>query len=79
MGMPVSIRLADEVRETLEEEARERGVGLSALLREIATAEARRVRKERIRRRTEELGRYIASNPEAKEFFEDWGTPTAEI
>jgi len=79
MATPVSVRLDDTTRELLEQEARDRKIGLSALLREIAREAARETRRRRIRQQTEALGKYIATNPEAKEFFEFWGTPTAEL
>ena len=41
MSAPVSIRLDDEVRETLEAEARSRNIGLATLLRQIAAEAAR--------------------------------------
>ena len=73
MSAPISVRLDDSTRELLEREARERKIGLSALLREIATEAAKEARKRRIRKQTQALAEYIASNPEAKEFFEFWG------
>jgi hypothetical protein len=79
MSAPVSVRLDDTTRELLEREARERRIGLSTLLREIATEAAKEARRKRIRRQTQAVGEYIAKNPEAKEFFEFWGTPTAEL
>jgi hypothetical protein len=79
MSAPISVRLDDTTRELLEREARERKIGLSALLREIATEAAKVTRKRRIREQTQALAEYIASNPETKEFFEFWGTPTAEL
>jgi peptide deformylase len=78
MGAPISIRLDDDVREMLETEARTRGVGLSAYLRQVAKAEARRLWKERVRAQSEAVGAYVAVNPEARQFFEDWGTPDWE-
>jgi GNAT superfamily N-acetyltransferase len=78
MGGPISVRLDDKLRQTLEEEAQARGVGLSAYLRQLAEAEARRLERERIRAQTEAVGAYVAANPEARQFYEDWGTPTAE-
>jgi hypothetical protein len=78
MSAPVSIRLDDEVRKTLEAEARSRNIGLATLLRQIAADAARQVKRQRIREQTEAVGRYIASNPEAKEFAEFWGTPRQE-
>ena len=78
MAAPISIRLDDEVRKTLETEARARQIGLATLLRQIAAEAARQVKRQRIREQSEAVGRYIASNPEAKEFHEFWGTPRAE-
>jgi GNAT superfamily N-acetyltransferase len=78
MGAPISIRLDDDVREMLETEARARGVGLSAYLRQVAKAEARRLWKERVRAQSEAVGAYVAANPEARQFFEDWGKPDWE-
>jgi hypothetical protein len=78
MTAPISIRLDDEVRQTLEAEARSRNIGLATLLRQIAAEAARQVRRQRIREQTEAVGRYIANNPEAKEFAEFWGTPRQE-
>jgi hypothetical protein len=74
MGAPISVRLDQEVQETLEAEARRRQIGLSKLLRQIAAEAARQVKRERIRQQSEAVGRYVASSPEAQEFFEDWGT-----
>jgi post-segregation antitoxin (ccd killing protein) len=78
MSAPISVRLDDKVREELEAQARARNIGLSTLLREIAAEAARQAKRKRIREQTEAVGRYIASNPEAKEFAEFWGTPRQE-
>ena len=78
MAAPVSIRLDDDVRKTLETEARSRNIGLATLLRQIAAEAARQVKRQRIREQTEAVGRYIANHPEAKEFAEFWGTPRQE-
>jgi uncharacterized protein (DUF1778 family) len=75
---PVSIRLDDDIQATLEKAARERGIGLSTYLREVATKEARRLRRERIRAQSREVGVYVASSPEADEFYADWGNPSWE-
>lgn len=77
MGAPVSVRLDDGDQTTLEGVAASRGVGLSTLLREIASQEARRVRRERIRQQSRELAERIATSPGAQAFYEDWATPTA--
>ena len=78
MAAPISIRLDDEVRQELEAEARARNIGLATLLRQIAKDAARQVKRKRIWEQSEAVGRYIASNPEAKEFYEFWGTPRME-
>jgi hypothetical protein len=78
MAAPISIRLDDEVRQELEAEARSRNIGLATLLRQIAKEAARQVKRTRIREQSEAVGRYIASNPEAREFCEFWGTPRQE-
>jgi uncharacterized protein (DUF1778 family) len=78
MGHPVSVRLEGDVQATLEEAARERGIGLSTYLRELAAQEARRVRRERIRAQSRAVAQYVAATPEAQAFFDDWGTPAAD-
>ena len=78
MPVPISIRLDEDVRAALNEEARARGVGLSTYLRELATDAARELRRERIRRRSRAVGEHAARSPEATEFYEAWGTPRAE-
>jgi predicted transcriptional regulator len=78
MAAPISIRLDDEVRETLQAEARARNIGLATLLRQIAKDAARQVKRKRIREQSEAVGRYVASNPEAREFCKFWGTPRME-
>ena len=75
MAAPISVRLDEKTREELETQARARNVGLSTLLREIATEAARQAKRKRIREQSEAVGRYVAANPEAKEFYEFWGTP----
>ena len=49
MTAPISVRLDDDVRTTLEAEARSRGIGLATLLRQLAAEAAREVRRKRIR------------------------------
>lgn len=78
MSAPISIRLDDAVRSELEAEARARKIGLSTLLRQIAAETATELRKKRIREQSEAVGRYVASHPEAKEFYEFWGRPDWE-
>ncbi len=78
MGHLVSVRLEQDIQTTLEEAARERGMGLSSYLRELAANEARRVRRERIRAQSRAVGAYVAATPEAQTFYADWGTPGTE-
>jgi len=78
MAAPVSIRLDDDVRETLEAEARARHIGLSTYLRQIAAETAARLRRERIRDQSRAVGEYVASSAEAAAFYDEWGTPRLE-
>jgi hypothetical protein len=78
MAAPVSVRLDDDVRETLEAEARARHIGLSTYLRQIASETAMRLRRERIRAQSRAVGEYAAASPEASEFYQEWGTPRLE-
>lgn len=75
MSAPLSIRLADDVRDELEAQARARGIGLSTLLRDIATAAAREARRARIRAASAAVGTHVAGFAEAKAFYADWGAP----
>lgn len=75
MGVPISIRLDDDVRDELEAQARARGVGLATLLRDLATAAAREARRARIREASERVGSHVAGSPEGQAFYEAWGTP----
>ena len=76
---PLSLRLDDETRVTLEQEAAARHVGLSTLLRDLAVEAAQRIRRERVRRQSAAVGDYVASTPEAASFYADWGTPQARL
>jgi hypothetical protein len=79
MSSPISVRLDDMTRELLEREAQDRDIGLSALLREICTEAANEARRRRIRNQMQKVADHIKSSAEAQEFFEFWGTPTAEL
>ena len=74
MASPLSIRLDDDVL-TFDGAAKARGIGLATHPRDLAAAEARRIRRERIRDRN----RQVAGSAEAQAFFADWGTPTAKV
>ena len=78
MAAPVSVRLDDDVRKTLEAEARARHIGLSTYLRQIAIETAARLRREPIRAQSRAVGEYVASSAEAAEFYDEWSTPRLE-
>lgn len=75
MGLPVSIRLDDDVRAELETQARSRGIGLATLLRNLATDAAREARRNRIRQASATVGVRVATSAEGRNFYEEWGTP----
>jgi len=79
MPTPISVRLDDEVRTTLESEARIRGIGLATYLRQIAAEAARNVRRARIRAQSAAVGRAAAWQSDARSFYQDWGSPTTEV
>lgn len=86
MTIPLSVRLDDDVREELEKAAAERSIGLATLLRELASAEARRIRATRIRAQSGAVASYWKSSSAPAAFFEDVTTddvvdfyPVAEI
>jgi GNAT superfamily N-acetyltransferase len=78
VSAPISIRLDDDVRMTLEEEARAKGVGLATYLRDLAAQAARDVRRARIRDQSAQVARRVAEDPDALSFYEDWGSPPPE-
>jgi antitoxin component of RelBE/YafQ-DinJ toxin-antitoxin module len=48
VGVPISIRLDDDVRAELEAQAQAHGIGLATLLRDLATRVARDAQRARI-------------------------------
>lgn len=78
MSAPISVRLDDATRVSLEIEAKERQIGLSALIREIAAKAGKEAKRKRIREGSAKVARYIEQNPEAAEFMEFWTTPRIE-
>jgi GNAT superfamily N-acetyltransferase len=79
MGVPVSVRLDDDVRSELEAQARSRGIGLATLLRDLATEAAREARRARIRAASAAIGARLAEDPKVRAFYEDWGTPRGDV
>ena len=78
MGVPISIRLDDDIRDELEAQARARGVGLATLLRDLATRAARDAQRARIHRASEAIGHRVVGDAEARAFYEEIGTPTTD-
>lgn len=78
MGVPISIRLNDDVRAELETQAAAHGVGLATLLRDLAAAAARDARRARIRAASAAVGAHVAASPDGQAFYADWGTPRAD-
>lgn len=72
---PLSVRLDDETRLTLEQAAQDRNVGLSTLVRDLAVEAAQRFRRDRIRAQSADVAAYVAASPDAASFYADWGTP----
>ncbi len=78
MSVPISIRLDEGVRDELEAQARARGIGLSTLVRDLATEAARKARRARIREASAAIGTHVATSAAGKAFYEEWGTPRAD-
>jgi hypothetical protein len=79
MSGPISIRLDEDVRAELESQAREKGIGLATLLRDIAKQAAFESLRARIYAESERVGHVAASNPQAAQFYLDCGTPDAGL
>lgn len=79
MAETLTIRLDPADRESLERAAHDHGKGLSAFVREVAEAEARRIRRARIRADGDEVVAYLASHPEARDELDEYGTPQGDV
>ncbi len=79
MGVPISIRLDDDVRDELEAQARRGGVGLSTLSREVGTRAARDLRRARTRAASGRIGAHGASSADGRTFYEHGGTPQTDV
>ena len=75
----LTIRLDADDRAALEAAAREQGKGLSAFVRDIAEAEARRMRREAIRADGDRVVAHLAQHPEARRELDELGTPLTEL
>jgi len=79
MAETLTIRLDAEDRATLDAAARRQGKGLSAYVREIAEAEARRVRREAIRADGDRVVAHLAEHPLARRELDELGTPLTDL
>jgi hypothetical protein len=72
MSAPISVRLDDEVRATLEADAKQHGIGLATYLRNLATDRAKLVRKAKIREESRLVAEHNRNDPDAQEFYDFW-------
>ncbi|MGH7911469.1 MAG: DUF1778 domain-containing protein [Candidatus Dormibacteraceae bacterium] len=79
MAETLTIRLDAEDRAVLAAIARDRGTGLSTLVRELAQTEARRLRREAIRAEGNRVLEHLAAHPEAKAELDEVGAPIGEL
>jgi uncharacterized protein (DUF1778 family) len=79
MAETLTIRLDAADRAALESVARGQGKGLSAFVREIAEAEARRVRREAIRADGDRVVTHLAEHAEARSELDGLGTPLTDL
>lgn len=79
MAETLTIRLDAEDREVLEAVARGQGKGLSTFVREIAQAEARRVRRKTIRAEGDRVVAHLAQDAQARNELDALGTPQTDL
>lgn len=78
MADTLTIRLDAEDRAVLEAAARGQGKGLSAFVRELAEAEARRARRAVIRADGERVVAHLTQHPEARAELDGLGAPPSD-
>jgi len=79
MAETLTIRLDADDRAALEAAARGQGMGLSAFIRELAEAEARRVRREAIRADGDRVVAHLAAHSEARAELDEIGAPLTDL
>jgi uncharacterized protein (DUF1778 family) len=79
MAETLTIRLEERDRVILEAAARRNGTGLSAFIRDLAEAEARRLSRESIRADGERVVAYLKRHPDAEAELETYGTPIGDL
>jgi uncharacterized protein (DUF1778 family) len=79
MAETLTIRLEERDRAVLEVAARRNGTGLSAFIRALAEAEARRLSRESIRADGDRVVAYLKKHPQAQDELETYGTPVGDL
>ncbi|MGH9302258.1 MAG: DUF1778 domain-containing protein [Acidimicrobiales bacterium] len=74
----LTIRLGADDRAALEKAAQRLGKGLSTFVRELAEAEARRVRREAIRADGDRVVDHLASHPESRSELDEISAPLSD-
>lgn len=75
----LTIRLDAEDRAALEMAARGQGKGLSAFVRELAEAEARRLRREAIRADGDRVVAHLRTHSDARAELDEIGAPLTDL
>lgn len=78
MSDTITVRLRAEDRRVLEDEARERGQGVSTLVRDLAEAEVRRLRREAILAEGRRVVSYVERTASARGELRELGTPQTD-
>lgn len=73
----ITIRLAAETRKALKDEAQRLGIPSRTFLRKIAEECATQSRRRQIKEQGKAFVARLKSKKPGREFFEDWGTPSA--
>jgi uncharacterized protein (DUF1778 family) len=79
MKGPISVRLSEEERATIEVAARARGLGISAFIRQIVESEARRLRRQAIREAGRRLVDHLNADEEAAAYYGESDLPAREV
>lgn len=79
MAETLTIRLDANDRAVLEDVAHRQGKGLSALVRELAEAEAQRARRDAIRADGERVVAHLAAHPESRAELDEIGSPPTDV
>ena len=79
IGAATYIGVGADDRAALEAVARGQGKGLSAFIRELAEAEARRVRREAIRADGDRVVAHLAAHSEARAELDEIGAPLTDL